>query len=319
VIRDFVIEIGSNMSQNAPGKPPVRRRRIDRGFTLIELLVVIAIISILIALLLPAVQQAREAARRTQCKNNLKQIGLAQHSYHDMNRSLPPGWIGVTRQRPDVNGDSGLGWAAMLLPALDQTPLSKSINHRRPVWDPVNHAALRTSLTVFRCPSDSSETIWRLRSEDDPGRVLATLASANYAGVFGTTSLETCEDLPAGRVCRGNGVFFHNSNVRFRDVVDGLSNTIVTGERRTDATRDWHTTWMGVIRHGEECFARVLGSADHSPNSAAGHLDDFSSQHSGGAHFLFGDGHVRFLAENVNLGIYRGMSTREGGELPGDF
>ena len=104
------------------------RLKLNHGFTLIELLVVIAIIAVLIALLLPAVQQAREAARRTQCKNNLKQIGLAIHNYHDAFNLVPPGWVGVTMGQPDVSGINGWGWASRLLPQIDQAPLRNLIN-----------------------------------------------------------------------------------------------------------------------------------------------------------------------------------------------
>jgi len=298
---------------------PTARRRVSYGFTLIELLVVIAIIGILLALLLPAVQQAREAARRTQCQNNLKQIGIAVHNYHDLHGGLPPGWVGVTQGQPDVNGPSGLGWAAMLLPSLDQTPLYKTINTRVSTLNPVNQTPRTTTLSVFRCPSDPSNPTWTLHSEEQPGRTLTRLAAANYAGVFGTTSVEECHDLPPGQSCHGNGVFSHNSHVRFRDLVDGASNTMVCGERKTDASRDWHSTWFGVIHGGEECHARILGSADHPPNAAAGHLDDFSSQHASGVHFLFGDGRVRFLSENINRAIYQGLATRSGGELLGNY
>ena len=105
-----------------------RRNAVARGFTLVELLVVIAIIAVLIALLLPAVQQAREAARRTQCKNNLKQIGLALHNYHDNYNALPPGWIGVTNGGPDIYGLNGWGWASRILPQIDQSPLYNQLN-----------------------------------------------------------------------------------------------------------------------------------------------------------------------------------------------
>ncbi|MEO1999799.1 MAG: DUF1559 domain-containing protein [Planctomycetaceae bacterium] len=295
------------------------RGRVHRGFTLIELLVVIAIIAILIALLLPAVQQARESARQTQCQNNLKQIGIALHNYHDLHRGLPPGWIGATDGQPDVNGDSGLGWAALLLPALDQSPLYEAINTESSVLNSANQAPRVSSLTVFRCPSDPSESTWRLHFAGQPRRVLATLASANYVGAFGTTPLEACAVLPPGQTCHGNGVLYHNSHIRFRDIVDGTSHTVFCGERKTDAARDWHSTWFGVIAGGQECHARILGAADHPPNAVAGHLDDFSSHHSTGAYFLFGDGRVTFLSENVNRRIYQGLSTRDGGELPGDY
>jgi prepilin-type N-terminal cleavage/methylation domain-containing protein/prepilin-type processing-associated H-X9-DG protein len=291
------------------------------AFTLIELLVVIAIIAILIALLLPAVQQAREAARRTQCRNNLKQIGLALHNYHDTSRMFPPGWIGVNLAgQPYVEGPSGWGWAAMLLPAIDQGPLYNSMNFLAPIDAPSNDVARNAVLAAYRCPSDPSPEYWDIM-EEGGSDVLARLPSANYVGSFGTDELEDCEGLPPGVACMGNGVFFHNSSVRLRDLIDGSSNTLLVGERLTDQrkTPPWHSTWVGVIAEGEEAFARVLGSADHTPNDPSSHLEDFSSWHSGGAHFLFGDGRVRFISENISLQVYRSLATRAGGEPVGEF
>ncbi len=122
----------------------MKRCRIQQGFTLIELLVVIAMIAILIALLLPAVQQAREAARRTQNRNNLKQIGIALHNYHETASMFPPGWIGVTGTRPDVAGRSGFGWAAFILPMLEQQPLHRRIEFSSSIMSAPNAIARST-------------------------------------------------------------------------------------------------------------------------------------------------------------------------------
>lgn len=314
-----------------------------RGFTLIELLVVIAIIAILIALLLPAVQQAREAARRSQCVNNLKQIGLALHNYHDTHGTLPPGWIGVdpaTRIPNAENGHSGFAWGAMILPMLDQGPLYNRINFSRSCLDTTgnnNQALLATPLAAFRCPSDSGPQTWVIGSEDGSGD-LATLANANYVGSFGSgvpgtddgygglLSWEDYIEANPNRQVQGTGMFWHNSNLRFRDVTDGLSNTVCVGEHKTNLRPDpahpdeqWFSTWGAVIPEGEEAVARVLGLADHPPNHPDTHLDDFSSSHTGGAHFMFGDGRVRFLTENVDLNLFKAISTRSGGEVVGEF
>ena len=291
-----------------------------RGFTLIELLVVIAIIAILIALLLPAVQQAREAARRTQTRNYLKQIGIALHGYHEKYNMLPSGWIGVSNGRADVEGANGWGWAAMLLPELDQGPLFDQLDFGQTTLAGVNAIARRTALDVFRSPSDPSSDLWDLEDEST-GAFLTSLPTANFVGNFGTTELEDCEGLPPGTACRGNGVFFHNSSVRIGDITDGTSNTFLVGQRKTDTAKSppWHSTWVGVIAGGEEAFARILGVADHNPNSPASHLDDFSSNHTGGVHFLFGDGRVRFVSENIHIGIYQSLATRAGNEAVGDF
>jgi len=308
--------------------PRIRASR--AAFTLIELLVVIAIIAVLIALLLPAVQQAREAARRSQCINNLKQLGLALHNYHDTHNVFPPGWIGVENNIPHMEGNSGFAWGAHVLPYVDQGPLYNQLNVNQPCHDPAfNAAALNAVLPVFRCPSDPSPEFWQIPEEADPTVFLARLPSANYVGNFGT---EGPEDLcgaapyPAAQ-CRGDGVFQHNSNTRMRDIVDGSSNTIFVGEHRTDTRAatvaatgfPWHSTWVGFVPEGAEAAARFLGVADHTPNHPDLHMEDYSSWHTGGVHLLFGDGRVRFVNENVDYQLFQGSATRAGGEVLGEY
>jgi prepilin-type N-terminal cleavage/methylation domain-containing protein/prepilin-type processing-associated H-X9-DG protein len=297
---------------------PQRRRR---GFTLIELLVVIAIIAVLIALLLPAVQQAREAARRSQCINNLKQLGLALHNYHDTHNVFPPGWIGVQSGGPDMEGPSGFAWGVHILPYVDQGPLYNRINFNVSLLDSSNAIALQTVLPVFRCPSDPSPDKWQIAEEANPSNILATLPTANYVGGFGTEGAEDiciAAPFPAAQ-CVGDGMFWHNSKVRMADVSDGTSNTIFLGEHRSDKTLDWHSTWVGLVPGGEEATARFLAVSDHTPNHPALHIDDFSSWHTGGVHLLFGDGRVRFLTQSVDFGVFRAITTRAGGETTGEF
>jgi len=308
--------------------PQLRRAR---GFTLIELLVVIAIIAVLVALLLPAVQQAREAARRSSCKNNLKQIGLALHNYHDTHGAFPPGWIGVEQAapfRPDVEGPSGMSWQVMILPFMDQAPLYNQLNFSQPVIQTVpnqNNILFQTTITGYRCPSDAGPERWDIEEEGSPGTVLQTnLPNANYPGVFGTTEIHDCETVGLGNNCWGNGVFGHNTAYKMRDLIDGTSNTFLVGERASrlnvPAGEPAHlSTWVGVIPEGEEAFARILGGTDHPPNDPAGHLEDFSSFHEGGAQFLLGDGRVRFVSENIDEGLYESLATRQGGEVVGEF
>ena len=301
------------------------QRRV-RGFTLIELLVVIAIIAILVALLLPAVQQAREAARRTQCKNHLKQIGLALHNYHDTHRTLPSGWIAVSPFGYPAahDGGSGLGWGAMILPFMDQDNVWRLINSNASLASPLNAAVLKVQIPTYKCPSDPQPEFWQIKEEGSDS-VLATLPIANYIGVFGTEELHGCENapgddpvLPNGQ-CRGDGFFYHNSKVRLADVTDGTSNTFLTGERRTDRTLGWYSTWVGMFPEGEEAFQRILGSADHPPNDPHAHFDDFSSNHTGGAQFTMGDGSVRFISASISEVVYSGLATISGGEITGEF
>lgn len=292
----------------------------SRGFTLIELLVVIAIIAILIALLLPAVQQAREAARRAQCQNNLKQIGIALHSYHENARCLPPGWLGVSGGVPSVVGPTGWGWASHLLPQLDNTPLHRKINFNETVDHASNSVIREEALPAFRCPSDSSENTWVLKDETT-GNPIVSLPTANYVGSFGTTDLDSAGSTPPGTIFSGDGVFCHNRPTRFVDVTDGLSTTFFVGEHRTNrsVTPEWHSTWLGVIPAGEEAFVRTLAVSDHTPNHPAAHIDDFSSAHTQGVHFLMGDGRVKFLGQTISTEIFQALTTKSGRESLTNF
>ena len=298
--------------------------RYRRGFTLIELLVVIAIIAILIALLLPAVQQAREAARRAECKNQLKQIGLALHNYHDIHNVFPPGWMVVSAGVPSAHaGTSGVGWGTMILPQMEQSNAYQLFNSALPLTDPSNAPFLRVQIKAYKCASDPKPDYFQINLEGSTN-VITELPTANYLGVFGLENLDDCENAPgnlpvmADGTCRGSGMFYHNSSVSMRHLSDGTSNTLMTGERKTNPTLNWFSSWPGMIAEGEEAFQRVCGSADHVPNHPSQHFDDFSSHHVGGAQFSLGDGSVRFISENIDRGLYQSLATIQGGEPVGE-
>ncbi len=301
-------------------------RSLRRGFTLIELLVVIAIIGILVALILPAVQQAREAARRTQCRNNLKQIGLALHNYHDSFLMFPPGYIAVGNgPHPAHDGTNGAGWATMILPQLEQGNLYDLFNSNLSIADPANDEFRQQPLAVFRCPSDRQPDLWDIKHEDGSGTVLARLPIANYVGSFGKEEVSGCENAPgtppvrSSGQCVGSGPLYHNSSVPLRQFSDGTNHTLLVGERRTNKTEGWLSTWVGMVPEGRDAFVRVLGSVDHLPNDPASHFDDFSSHHTGGAHFLLGDGHVQYISDSMDLSIYQALGTISGSEIIGAF
>jgi prepilin-type processing-associated H-X9-DG protein len=225
---------------------------------------------------------------------------------------LPSGWLAhdpVTRQ-PWPEGETGWGWASLVLPFLEQNNLVNGvIRHDRPVLDPLNDPARVLYLPVFRCSSDirGSTQQFDLATTSGPVR----LAVSNYVGMFGTQELEDCEGQPVGFTCRGDGSFQHQQGIRLAEFIDGTSNTLMAGER---SSRIEHSTWVGVVPEGDEAFARILGIADHPPNSDDGHLDDFMSQHPGGTNFILADGSVRMIAETVDLAVYTAQATRGGGE-----
>ena len=302
------------------GRPTPAARR---GFTLIELLVVIAIIAVLIGLLLPAVQKVREAAARTRCTNNLKQIGLALHNYHTANDRFPPGF---TSRAVTLNGDGlgpGWGWAAYLLPYVEQDNLYKQIDLTRDIKESV-HAGVRvTPLKGFRCPSDAPPADTCVIPT---GSGSVTVAFANYVGMGGTFEVTGYPD-------QGNGVLYRNSRVRVADVTDGTSNTIFVIER--EGRRSPRTTWVGAVTDGVNppvnpayddegpptFMLTNTGEADEGrvPNNALDHVEDASSRHPSGVNTLFGDGSVRMIQNTIRPAAWEALGTRAKGEVVGDY
>ncbi|HEV7226297.1 MAG TPA: DUF1559 domain-containing protein [Pirellulales bacterium] len=292
--------------------------KLRQGFTLVELLVSIAIIGLLVALLLPAVQAARESARRVQCFNHLKQLGLALQNYHDAARTFPPGYISGA---DGSGGDTGpgWGWAAFLLPDVEQLAARQSLNFNLPVEHPANAAGRVLGFPVFRCPSDPSGPTWQVAAGPPSNAPICTIAEANYVGVFGTT--EPGVD--------GDGMFFRNSQISLRDITDGSSNTLMVGER---SMLLGPATWVGVVAGAvivpnpadgvgagppENDSGMVLGHTGDgfSPGERASHVNQFYSLHSGGGvQFLFADGHASFLSSSMDYRPYHAMTTRAGGE-----
>jgi prepilin-type N-terminal cleavage/methylation domain-containing protein len=306
----------------------MRGSKIRTGFTLVELLVVIAIIGILVALLLPAVQAAREAARRMSCTNNLKQIGLALHMYHDTHKKLPAGWRGFDPDTGDPFwfGLPGWSWSASILPFLEQSNVEDNLVHYElPITDPLNEAARTLELKVFRCPSDTGDMTFDLLDGGPsvgPGVSFPIkMATGNYIGVFGTIDFHhVCHPaLPDFNGCIGNGTFTLNRQFRFADITDGLSNTLVAGERSSKLAP---STWVGVVTGGQHGVARVAGVGTYAPNSEdtpAHYFHNFSSYHPAGTNFLAGDGSVKLISETIDLVTYFGLCTRGDGEVLGEY
>ncbi len=292
------------------------------GFTLIELLVVIAIIAVLVSLLLPAVQNAREAARRTQCRNNLRQIGVALHNYHSSHNVFPPGYVSGAAWPATTNGWS---WCAQLLPDLDQLPLYEQINFQLPVENAANQAVVSVTLPVFLCPTDQLGGGAFPITDATGNVVIPAAAPMSYAATVGNDSSEA-DGLT------GNGTFYRNSRTRIADIIDGTSQTVLVGDRAWGFSNG---TWAGapnngLVRAGQfnpwtfatansPVFFLVHNNYINILTDSDGGLDDFSSFHTGGVQLLVADGSVRFIANITSDGPLRkafwAMGTRAGREV----
>ena len=316
------------------------RARVKRGFTLIELLVVIAIIAILIALLLPAVQQAREAARRTQCRNNLKQLGLALHNYHDAFNTFPPGIVSkIDNNNAADQTSSEVGcwaWGTFILPYIDQGPLYNTLNPGPMLLEqvaatPVGLRALQTPLEAFRCASDtgpqlnnfdntlggSEQTVNFYSRFITDGTNKIPIATSNYMIVAGPGDSTTPAIYP-GQYGPPLGIAWQNSRCKIRDITDGTSNTFAIGERAwrfNDLTAGAGTIYgvsaspvVNISQSGswniKSAYTNVSGLTYDGPNWSTNNRQHqsraFNSPHEGGVFFLMCDGAVRFISENID-------------------
>ncbi len=276
-----------------------------RGFTLIELLVVIAIIAILIALLLPAVQQAREAARRTQCKNNLKQFGVAMHNYHDIHKSFPSGWMQPPTSTSSGTWDAGWAWGALILPFIEQGNLHERMGVATVEFDMVDGTddgtanptpETETVLSTFRCPSDPGGDLNSNRGGH---------AVSNYMGVFGPGGLHNFNP--------GLGLFWCNSRVRMRDIEDGTTQTFMIGEINRDEPERRGGIWAGYFTTGK--YGGLVSATDNTADYVINgtNVFTFSSKHPGGAQFLAVDGSSHFVSENIDGTTYERLGNRKDG------
>jgi prepilin-type N-terminal cleavage/methylation domain-containing protein/prepilin-type processing-associated H-X9-DG protein len=317
------------------------------AFTLIELLVVIAIIAVLIGLLLPAVQAAREAARRVQCVNNLKQMGLALHNYEGATGSFPSGLISTlvdpnwTMPAGNCNAappELGPGWSlfALSFPYLEQQTLSNALNFNLVIASGANRTVRENRVAVYVCPSDSGPAQVSIYDCGDPPAAantpverLAGLAPSSYVGALGGGNRNNPDPLCGCYEWQPfNGMFHRNSRVRVADVTDGLSNTVGIGER------DGHfvtSSWVGVVPGAEVIYnptrglgctnsrppltAVVVHSRQYTVNRPDASPAAFHTQHPGGGNFLLMDGSVRFIKDTVNLDTMRALCTRNYGEV----
>jgi prepilin-type N-terminal cleavage/methylation domain-containing protein len=346
--------------------------RLRRGFTLIELLVVIAIIAILIALLLPAVQQAREAARRTQCKNNLHNIGLALHNYHDVFNVFPPALLHSGRYDSAAFYSGGnrilntTGWT-LLLPYIDQAPAYNryDFNQCSSLSSPYGHPiagttaaslpVLTMALPILECPSHNQ--VGEVSTDTSPATEFYYRENARRTSYAFCTGVYTDYNAPYGSTNNDyrQGAFGNSGAARIRDIVDGTSNSSLVGEswgggqwKTSTAYGPWglqgtHTSVHGRMvacalgATGAPCNSLCTGSAadpdcfapyarDFGINSAylgdaqgRGYAWAFISGHVGGAHFLMGDGAVKFLSENMDYRLQCWVNYIHDGQPIGEF
>jgi prepilin-type N-terminal cleavage/methylation domain-containing protein len=292
----------------------MNRSRSSQGFTLVELLVVIAIIGILVALLLPAVQAAREAARRMQCTNNLKQLALANHNYHDTYKSLPPAWL----RKPGFANNAGnnyncWGWGALILPFMEQTPVHQQLDvgttHLQvAVQNPTMLATMKAVIPSYRCPSDNGPKTNTNRQNFPWDTGPNPIATSNY--VASNSAFNISADPDDIR----EGAFKEDYGFAFRDLIDGTSNIALLGERRWRVKRtngNLNTVGAGVlygIRRRNAAGTRAdVAACGRTKLNCSGVNEGgtnwarrgFSSQHPGGALFALGDGSVRFISETI--------------------
>lgn len=321
----------------------LRRRS---GFTLIELLVVMAIISILMSMLLPAVQNSREAARRTQCQNHLKQIGLALHNYHEQHLSFPPGTLAATSaiavadcgtsnsfDAVDVwseaastsSGMHGTSWMLRILPQLEQGGLFRKWTFTGSVLQ--NESVARRNIPLFYCPSRRSE----IRNSDDVAIMFQnwTAGGTDYGGSLGgcdgSHNCGTHESWMA-QTCRSplsecRGVFWVNSHISIASIKDGTSHTLMIGEMQRLRDRNSASFTLETSQDGWA----VGGAATHFSTCADGclgingkHFESPGSSHRVGANFGLADGSVRFLSENMSIFVFTALGSIAGGDGPSE-
>ncbi len=309
-----------------------RRGRGSRGFTLIELLVVIAIIAVLIALLLPAVQASREAARRCQCVNNLMQLGIAAKNYENAFESLPSGVVNPAGPIVDAPKGYHFNWISQLLPYLDAKPVYRRLDFNKDLYLPENGTARSILMSSLLCPS-ATGAVRAGRTAPSPP-VGGDPAQTNYAACHNDT--ETPID------AKNNGVFYLNSRTRYEDIEDGTSQTIFFGEKSIDDTElGWasgtratlrNAGWIinGVARgvvappvRADEAEVEEDGAAPAKPKAAASNIGvppapvvgGFGSRHPGGSNFGFGDGSVRFLKNTITPRVFQRLANRADGDL----
>ncbi len=275
----------------------IRPTTITRGFSLIELLAVIVVIGVLIGLTIPAVQSAREAARRALCQKNLQQIGLAMNNYVSSQEAFPIGYVAWSRTQ--VEGMPGWAWSSAHLAQLDQAPILDAMNINLPIDFAANATARLAALDVYVCPSDRETGAFSVDSQVIFSSVEARTTS--YAANQGTDGSSP-----------GNGMFRMNKPVSPKDVRDGLSHTFAAGERGSFVVQN---AWAGVLGDGRGGTQALAVVSDDGPGSEGGAPAEFAGPHTNLIYFLMGDASVHPIRTSIDRKTYRALSTRNGREV----
>lgn len=304
-------------------------KRSQHGFTLVELLVVIAIIGMLVALLLPAIQAARESARKSSCRNNLRQVGVAMHNYESARGKLPPGYLHAAGNQGNALGYS---WGAMLLPFMELQSMYDTFDFKKPIYDNMNAAVREIHIPTLLCPTDDVSPSGFVEMGDE------RYAMACYVANFGSPDLDEDQEqnnpAPADLFNRAGpwGPFYRNSQTKLKDITDGLTHTLMVGERQNGPFRtvgshgvhiEYETTWAGAVRdiddNTDDHGHMVLFQTGHTPNHPDSDDRDVSASHSGEALFLLCDGSVHSIDENIEESLYFALGTMNWDETVGEF
>lgn len=271
----------------------------EAGYTLVELLVVIAVVGVLVALLLPAVQSAREAARRAECQNHLRQIGIAFHAYHDSQRQLPIGCVEKRTPRTKPSGRQ-LAWSAEILPQLEEASLWKQINFNAAYDSPENAHAATTIVSVYLCPSTNRLAAGRegviVTRTASASAAAYRAAATDYGGIYGAAQFPKT----------ANGVLLYDEAIKFADITDGTSHTLAVAE----------DTGRGSTQDGEWINGENIFDVNNPVNSQQ--HNEIWSDHVGGAMVLWCDGGATLLDNATDPKVLEAICTRAGNEIYSD-
>ena len=296
----------ANLVRHFADLPGMRKRTGRTAFTVVDLIATMMIIGVLIALLLPSIQQAREAARKMQCQNNLRQIGLALNNYHDAFETLPPGVVNQTGPIRAKESGYHMGWLVQILPQLDNQVVFNKVDFNESIYAKVNSNVQSWSPEIFKCASANFAA-----------------GQTSYAGSYNDVEVPIDVD--------NNGVLFLNSSVTWDDMIDGRSNTLYVGEKSMFGSLtsgipvSWASGTLASLRNASapltltELVAQVNAPPGTEPANSLLQVGSFSSPHTACMNILLGDGAVRSVRNDIDRGILQRLANRKDTEVVGEF